>query len=103
MLERTHLVARGGQLFAEYSDDSPLSLLGPGEVVRAGRIEPVPGTHRTPSFQVELSTELASVLALPSIVYADEHGQPFMGRATAEAFERRCVEEYLTRLAQPKP
>ena len=99
MPERTHLVARGGQLFAEYSDDSPLSLLGSGEVVRAGRIEPVPGTHRTPLFQVELSAELASVLVLPSIVFADEQGRPFMGRTAAEAFERRCVERYLTRIA----
>lgn len=101
-MDRLHLAARGGQLFSEYRDDSGLSSLGLGEVARAGRIEPVPGERASPRFQVELSAELSRVLGLPAIVLVDEDDRPFVSRASAEAYERRCVESYITRLAQPE-
>jgi hypothetical protein len=93
------LVARGGNIFSEYRDDSPLSLIGPGEITRAGRIEPVPGRHAAPVFQVELSTEIAAALQLPSIVFVDETGRAFHKRQAAEEFEARCVNRYLTHLS----
>lgn len=94
-------VVKDGKILSEYNDRSPLLGVGPGQVVRAGNIDPAPGVSEV-RFIVVLSEEISKVTGVPRIVPTAEDGGLIRTREAAERVERAYLRRYLEALARQK-